>query len=204
MKELKKEIWRLRRQRFAARFVAIFEVLIAIVGTPLELMFKLNPMILTFKALDNERIDFEIDALDLLDDARYDFEEARDASYEIRELKQEYREKKKQVIPASIEEKEENNEVLEYAKKIITKCNNLNNKEKKAFLKKIKRLLLEYASKLLRLLKNNQDPTSLNELTIKKLTIIEQAIETLTNSKIQTEEVKIEGTQDIQTKKISK
>ncbi len=205
IKELKKELRIQRKERFVRRFIGIFEVIFAFVGAPFELLFKLNPMVLMFKVLDQEPIDLTIDSFDLIDDARTDFDYARDASEYAKGIKQEIRklkqENKKRAITSAIEKHEEHNVVAEYTKTLFTKINNLDFKKQKAFILKIKKVLTEYINTSLKLLKANQDITPLNELTIKKLAIIEEAIDKVLN--INTP-VKEESEEQTLTKKVSK
>jgi hypothetical protein len=205
IKELKKELRIQRKERFVRRFIGIFEVIFAFVGAPFELLFKLNPMVLMFKVLDQEPIDLTIDSFDLIDDARTDFDYARDASEYAKGIKQEIRklkqENKKRAITSAIEKHEEHNVVAEYTKTLFTKINNLDFKKQKAFILKIKKVLTEYINTSLKLLKANQDITPLNELTIKKLAIIEEAIDKVLNINTQ---VKEESEEQTLTKKVSK
>ena len=209
MKELKKKLRKLKREKLSRRFLGVFEFIFAFVGVPFELLFKLNPLILMFKILDEGDVDLTIDSFNLIDDARSDFDIASDASeyakgikQEIRELKQE---NKKQAITNAIEKHEKHNVVAEYTKALFTKINNLDFKKQKAFILKIKKVLTEYINTSLKLLRANQDITSLNELTIKKLAIIEEAIDKVLNINTQpVEEVKEESEEQTLTKKVSK
>ena len=209
MKELKKKLRKLKREKLSRRFLGVFEFIFAFVGVPFELLFKLNPLILMFKILDDGDVDLTIDSFNLIDDARSDFDIASDASEEAKELKEEIKElkqeKNKQAITSAIEKHEEHNVVAEYTKTLFTKINNLDFKKQKAFILKIKKVLAEYINTSLKLLRANQDITSLNELTIKKLSVIEEAIDKVLNINTQpVEEVKEESEEQTLTKKVSK
>ena len=179
MLELKRKLWELRKNMVGQVALTGAKSVYGAVMVTVEVIDHLCPLYWIYKRAQYEKnpLGRELETLDIFDEVKEHANNVKNTKNEIKNVKLEIREKGQEGIQTLIEENPLSEEVYEIAKKILMKVKYLKVKEQKYFILKINRVLKAYASECEEL---NNIPSKiyvLNLQTIKKLSIIEEAMD---------------------------
>ena len=191
IKELKKDIWRLRLEILKDTGAVVGISVVAVLGTLLEAIAKFSKYAIFMRLFNGEDpFDADLEAPELFYDVADHAGEIKDSFVEIidtrkaiKELKKEL-EAEKNIVPVQDTLKPTfSNEVLEYVRTLFLMCEKLDPAAQKEFTVRLKDLLRNYTDTFVAILEheektNDQDSIpALNSRTIEKLRIIEEGIQ---------------------------
>ena len=180
MGNLEKKIWEERAKIAKEASIAAAETVGFSAVVALETAAHLCPAYWIYKAVFNHTNPFthELESVYLFDHVGDHVNNIKDSLDEIQKARDGINTKKTKDETVSEEKNETHlkNRVLEFARLLIIKCNELDSEAQKAFTLKIKDVLADYGTQYKILLNSNNSVESLNETTFKKLTVIENSI----------------------------
>lgn len=194
MKEKKLQILKLRL-RIVKDIIATAGVsIIAVLGALLEGVAKFSKYALISRAMSGEDLfDVELESIHLFDTAGDFIEDIGESRKEIKKLKQELKTKKEErkaeeVLSMMVADQD----ILTYAKSLIEKLNELEPQQQKVLITVIKSIIKDYVTKYMDYFdkySETNEPLDTNYLnitkqtTLRKLAVIEKAIETIKKNK---------------------
>ena len=208
MKETRKEIALNRLKMFGEGALGTLEMLIGIIIVVLEAAAKGSVHAMTMRILEDKGIfDYEIESVDICENAVDHFRNIGDLWSENRELKETLKEEKtiskeearitkqeqaKKKAIAAILKKLNNMDIIAYVTKLMNKVKNFSVEEQRALISKIKEVLSDFNTKYISGIdKINSAQTEVDtdylalakETTMKKLYVIEQVMDNALKNK---------------------